>query len=68
MQGDSIAPVHLEPFKFTCIKGNCPTIYRTDRDTFVIQGAIVADADLQPSEGETLVEVPQALLRDLPDA
>jgi hypothetical protein len=60
--------MHLEPWKFTCYLGTCPTIYATDRGTFVIQGYPVTDADLEPPEGEVLVEVPAALLRDLPDA
>ncbi|MEX5711623.1 hypothetical protein AB1484_25860 [Parafrankia sp. FMc6] len=48
--------------------GRCPTLYATDRDTYVIQGWTVTDpealGDLQNVlEGETFVEVPKALLR-----
>ncbi|KQC37076.1 hypothetical protein [Frankia sp. ACN1ag] len=48
--------------------GQCPTLYATDRDTYVIQGWTVTDpealADLKDVlEGETFVEVPKALLR-----
>lgn len=48
--------------------GRCPTLYATDRDTYVIQGWTVTDpealADLQNVlDGETFVEVPKALLR-----
>jgi len=57
--------MHLEPFKFTCYGGTCPTIYKTDRGTFVIQGYTVADADVTPPDGEALVEVPMELLREL---
>jgi len=60
--------MHLEPFKFTCYNGTCPTIYRSDRGTFVVQGYAVADADVTPPEGEVLVEVPAALLQNLRDA
>jgi hypothetical protein len=57
--------MHLEPFKFTCSGGSCPTLYRTDRGTFVIQGYTVADADVTPPDGEALVEVPMELLQGL---
>jgi hypothetical protein len=48
--------------------GSCPTIYETDRGTYVIQGQTVTDpearADLRHVlEGETCVEVPRELLR-----
>jgi hypothetical protein len=57
--------MHLEPFKFTCFDGTCPTIYKTDRGTFVVQGYTVADAAVTPPEGEALVEIPAELLREL---
>lgn len=48
--------------------GSCPTIYETDRGTYVIQGQLVTDPealaglrDVLP--GETFVEVPRKLLR-----
>lgn len=48
--------------------GSCPTIYETDRGTYVIQGQVVTDpealADLRHVlQGETFVEVPRELLR-----
>jgi hypothetical protein len=51
--------------------GGCPTLFATDRDTFVIQGDKITDADaLATMEGrgnglpdhETAVEVPRELL------
>jgi hypothetical protein len=50
------------------ISGSCPTIYETDRGTYVIQGQAVTDpealADLRHVlPGETYVEVPRELLR-----
>lgn len=47
--------------------GTCPTLYETDRGTYVVQGWQVTDpdafADLRHVlPGETLVEVPRALL------
>lgn len=52
----------------TSQEGQCPTLYATDRDTFVVQGWPVTDPealgdlrDVLP--GETFVEVPKALLR-----
>ncbi|MEV5752458.1 hypothetical protein AB0L00_31970 [Actinoallomurus sp. NPDC052308] len=48
--------------------GQCPTLYATDRDTYVVQGWKVTDpealADLRDVlDGETFVEIPKALLR-----
>ena len=52
----------------TSQEGQCPTLYATDRDSFVVQGWAVTDPealgdlrDVLP--GETFVEVPKALLR-----
>jgi hypothetical protein len=52
----------------TSQEGQCPTLYTTDRDTFVVQGWTVTDpealGDLRHVlPGETFVEVPKALLR-----
>jgi len=58
------ADLSLELVSDRCNGGTCPAIYRTNRGTFVVQGAsITAEAagiDLGP--GESLVEVPAALL------
>lgn len=47
----------------------CPTIFRTDRGTAVVQGYVVTDpaalATLELSVGKTAVEVPLALLTGL---
>jgi hypothetical protein len=48
--------------------GECPTLYATDRDTYVVQGWAVTDpealADLRDVlPGETFVEIPKELLR-----
>lgn len=43
-----------------------PTLYRTDRGSWVVQGWIVADPDalaaMQIPEGETCVEIPDRLV------
>ena len=48
----------------------CPTLYATDRDTYVIQGWKVLDpealAALDVPDHETAIEVPRALLRHAP--
>jgi hypothetical protein len=48
---------------------NSPTLYATDQDSYVVQGWIVTDratvAGLAVGDGETLVEVPAALLEYL---
>jgi hypothetical protein len=47
-----------------CLHGNCPTVYRTKRGTFVIQGYAVAaqQVGVDLPEGELLVEIPSELL------
>jgi hypothetical protein len=52
-----------------CDDGTCPTLFETDRGTYVVQGAIVTDpealASVQLPAHETLVEVPAELLASL---
>ena len=54
-----------------CEGGTCPTVYRTDRGTLVVQGTVVADPEALLSVDlpahETLVEVPADLLLSLKD-
>lgn len=47
-----------------CGNGSCPTVYRTDRGTYVVQGTPVdpAEVGIDLPEGESLVEVPAELL------
>ncbi|BFU45436.1 hypothetical protein KRMM14A1004_36730 [Krasilnikovia sp. MM14-A1004] len=47
-----------------CGAGSCPTVYRTDRNTLVVQGYIVAaeSVDVDLPAGEQLVEIPMELL------
>lgn len=56
----------------TSNNGGSPTLYGTDRDSYLIQGWKVLDAKalakLNLPEHETVVEVPTALLRFLPPA
>lgn len=55
-----------------CEGGTCPTVYKTDRGTLVVQGAAVADPEALSSVDlpahETLVEVPVDLLLSLRDS
>ncbi|MDQ3708059.1 MAG: hypothetical protein M3387_01915 [Actinomycetota bacterium] len=51
-----------------CSGGSCPTVYATDRGTYVVQGYTVGsgeDAGLDVPSGEALVEVPAGLLDEL---
>ena len=51
-----------------CLGGECPTVYRTDRDTFVVQGNLVNPSDvaaLKVPSHEGLVEIPASLARAL---
>lgn len=48
--------------------GQCPTLYETDRDTYVVQGDAVTDPEALAAlrnvlPGETFVEIPKELLR-----
>lgn len=47
-----------------CGPGSCPTVYRTDRNTLVVQGYTVASdsVDIDVPAGEQLVEIPVELL------
>ncbi len=47
--------------------GECPTLYATDRGTYVVQGWKVTDPEALASgrdvlEGEAFVEIPKSLL------
>ena len=49
-----------------CQGTSCPTIYRTDRGTIVVQGYVVTDAeDMAVPAGEGIVEIPASLLDEL---
>jgi hypothetical protein len=58
--------VNLEMVATFCGSNTCPTVYRTDRGTLVIQGYTVAaeQAGVDLPDGEMLVEVPAELLRE----
>jgi hypothetical protein len=46
--------------------GQSPTLYRTDRESWVVQGWVVTDMDaltaMNIPEGETCVEIPDRLV------
>ena len=67
---DAPAGLGLELVTTLCGGGHCPTVYRTNRGTLVVQGYAVpagtAGVDLPP--GELLVEIPADLLRAAHDA
>ncbi|MEV7088607.1 hypothetical protein AB0O07_22425 [Streptomyces sp. NPDC093085] len=45
-----------------CDDDDCPNVYRSDYGSFVIQGS-VSDA-FTPPPGESLVEIPEQVLRE----
>jgi hypothetical protein len=52
-------------------QGDCPTIYKTDRGTYVVQGLRVTDIEARAQlhdvlDGEDIVEVPAELFRYAP--
>ncbi|WP_237710721.1 hypothetical protein [Saccharopolyspora spinosa] len=73
MLGD---PTHLEEIAMrltflgtTSSKGQCPNLYETDRDTYVVQGYEITDPEALAAlrergmpDHETAVEIPKALL------
>jgi hypothetical protein len=57
------AELGLELITTLCGSGTCPTVYRTNRGTLVVQGyAVSAQAGVDLPEGELLVEIPAELL------
>lgn len=52
--------------KINCSGKNCPTVYRKDEETLVIQGYVADNLFVTGlPDGEQAVEIPVALLRDL---
>jgi hypothetical protein len=61
----------LEFLGTTSESGGCPTLYATDRGTYVVQGDAVTDPEALAAlrdvlPGETFVEIPRELLRFAP--
>ena len=54
----------LELLGTLCGNGTCPTVYRTNRGTLIVQGRTVpsGEAGVDPPDGESLVEIPEELL------
>jgi len=57
--------MRIEIMTKLCADNSCPTVYRTSRDTLVIQGYTVdaEEAGVGVPPGERLVEIPVELLR-----
>jgi hypothetical protein len=60
------APLSLQMIAGRCSSGACPTIYRTESGTVVVQGRIVRRerTGVEVPDGETLVEIPAELLAE----
>jgi hypothetical protein len=60
----SAGSVTLQAIAASCTNGTCPTVYRTDRNTVVVQGYVMAaeTAGIDVPNGELLVEIPLDLL------
>jgi hypothetical protein len=62
---DSKVPGALKHLATVCGSGSCPTLYETDRGTYVVQGYVVgSDAGVQVPAGASLVEIPAELLAE----
>ena len=58
--------VTLQVVAGICGGGECPTVYKTDRGTLVVQGYSLqpADAGITVPPGEQMVEIPAELLAE----
>ncbi|BCJ55622.1 hypothetical protein Asp14428_70970 [Actinoplanes sp. NBRC 14428] len=63
---ETAADLQLELVTTHCGSNTCPTIYRSDRGTVVVQGYSVsaARAGVEVPDGELLVEIPPELLAE----
>lgn len=60
---DKPADLGLELITTLCGSGTCPTVYRTNRGTLVVQGyAVTSQTGVDLPDGELLVEIPAELL------
>jgi hypothetical protein len=62
--------VLLKPIaKYACLNSGCPTVFETDRGSYVIQGYEVAESQTHGAApvpaGEARVEIPTSLIDDL---
>jgi hypothetical protein len=62
---DQEACMKLTRLSGTCYDGTCPTLYRSETGTLVVQGRVVTSSDVTPPEGEALVEIAPELEADL---
>lgn len=64
--------MHLTRIAGTCSdRRTCPTVFTTDRDTVVVQGyemSPIERQNLNLPTGESAVEIPYALLKEVADA
>jgi len=62
---DPQGTVELKHLVTVCGSGSCPTLYETNRGTYVVQGYVVgSDAGVDLPDGESLVEIPAELLAE----
>ena len=63
----SLAVLNLQILAKACAASGCPTIYRSDRGTLVVQGYAVSaqQAGIDLPDGELLVEIPVDLLSQM---
>ncbi|MEV2276253.1 hypothetical protein AB0I72_11745 [Nocardiopsis sp. NPDC049922] len=61
--------MELKRISGDCWDGDCPAVYATDRDTYIVQGYTISDpkvlADLGLPNGESAVEVPVEMLKGI---
>jgi hypothetical protein len=66
IKSDDAHTVSLEPLVSFCAAGECPTIFRTDRGTLVLQGYVFEPqaAGTTVPAGEQMIEIPAELLAE----
>lgn len=45
-----------------CASSNCPTVYETDQNTYLIQGYVIKDHHMELPDGENLIQIPKEFL------
>ena len=61
----------ITPIQFSCIAAACPSIFETDRETFIFVGKKLKGKDISENikhkigNDETVIEVPKKLITDL---
>ncbi len=68
MKKENLKLKEVTPKAYQCVIGACPSVFKTDRNTYVIVGKLIdniKDIDLlaqKVGEGETAIELPKEII------